>query len=232
MRNDDRFRHELKYLINKADMHCCIERIETFSELDPHARNGSYLIRSLYFDDQYESAYVDKENGVASRSKFRIRIYDMDHSFISLEQKIKESVYIQKRSAIISETECDKIINGDTAFLLKRNERCANDFAVKWRTDRLRPRVIIDYDRIPFVCENGDVRITFDMDIRAVNSHELFDTGTPSYRVMDPDLLIMEVKYTDYLPDIYRAILPDNTCRLAASKYVMSIDTLRRMQVI
>ena len=232
MRNDDRFRHELKYLINKADMDCCMERIGTFSERDPHAKNGSYLVRSLYFDDRYESAYEDKESGVGSRSKYRIRLYDMDRSFISLEQKIKESAYIQKRSATISETEYDKISNGDTAFLLKRDERCANDFAVKWRTDRLRPKVIIDYDRIPFVCADGDVRITFDMDIRAVNSHDLFDVNAPSYRVMDGQLLIMEVKYTDYLPDVFRAILPDNTCRLAASKYVMSIDTLRRIQVI
>ena len=57
MENDGRFRHELKYLINKRDMDCCIGRLSEFAQSDPHAKQGGYFVRSLYFDDMYRSAY-------------------------------------------------------------------------------------------------------------------------------------------------------------------------------
>ena len=39
-------------------------------------KNGGYLIRSLYFDDYWNSAYEEKESGVLMRKKYRIRIYN------------------------------------------------------------------------------------------------------------------------------------------------------------
>ncbi len=213
-------------------MDCCIGRLAEFSHPDPHAKSGRYFVRSLYYDDMYESACEDKENGVRSRHKFRIRTYNYDSSYICLEKKIKEGFFVKKDYSVISENDLERIIKGDTGFLIGKEDRCAKDFAVEWNTKALRPRIYVDYDRVPYVYEHGHVRITFDMNIRAVSAENgMFDRNCPGYSVLDQDLMIMEIKYTQFLPDIFRNIMPDDSLRLASSKYVMSIDTLRRLMV-
>lgn len=222
MTGDSKFRHELKYVISKRDMDCCISRLKEFADLDKHAECGGYFVRSLYYDDQYRSAYYDKESGIASRCKYRIRIYDMDDGYISLEKKIKEGAFVRKESAVLTREEYDRVIKGDTGFLLKRSEKTANDFAIECLVNRLRPEVIVDYDRIPFVSVYGNVRITFDMNVRSVfGETDVFSTRIPSYEVMGQDELIMEVKYTEFLPDIFRAILPIEGSRRAVSKFII-----------
>ena len=230
MATDGAFRHELKYLMSRREMDACMSRLMQFSESDSHASRGRYYVRSLYFDDMYMSAYEEKASGVASRHKYRIRIYDMDESVISLEKKIKKGSYIRKESVRLTRAEYDMIEQGETSFLLRKDESVARDFAVECRICGLRPVVIVDYDRTPLVCEHGNVRITFDENIRSVFSDlDIFRGDTPSYEVLGQDELIMEVKYTEYLPDIFHAILPDNVCLTAASKYVMCYD--RKMEL-
>ncbi len=225
MENDNVFRHELKYLINRREMDCCLSRLSEFAEADIHAKNGTYAVRSLYFDDQYRSAYNDKESGVRSRAKYRIRVYDLDQGYITLEKKIKEGMYVRKESAYLSKNEYDMIMSDNTDFLLARSERVANDFAIECRVNGLHPEVIVDYDRIPFVYAYGNVRITFDMNIRSsFDKLDVFAVSTPAYNVLGEDELVMEVKYTEYLPDIIRVVLPDSGCRMAVSKYVLCDD--------
>ncbi len=52
-----------------------------------YASDGGYMIRSLYFDDYWNSAYEEKESGVLMRKKYRIRIYDYSDRSIKLERK-------------------------------------------------------------------------------------------------------------------------------------------------
>ena len=225
MENDRSFRHELKYLINKRDMDCCVALLKNFASADPHAKDGGYFVRSLYFDDPAGSAYMEKEDGVRSRHKYRIRTYDMDSGFICLEKKIKEGSFVKKESALLTEAEYRDIMAGRGDALLRHSESVAKDFATECRIRCLRPEVIVDYDRLPFVYEPGNVRITFDMNVRAViDSCDIMKADAPEYEVLGRDLLIMEVKYTQFLPDIFRAILPNESCRLAMSKYCLCYD--------
>ncbi len=225
MENDRAFRHELKYLMNRRDMDCCISRLGEFAAYDPHARGGKYSIRSLYFDGLSKRAFKEKSSGVASRHKFRIRIYNMDDSVIMLEKKVKKGSYIRKESSRLSRPEYEEIMAGRTDFLLKRDEVAARDFAAEYRMMALRPEVIVDYERMPFVFEAGNVRITFDMNIRSVfDDYDIFKDKAPSYDVLGPDRLVMEVKFTQFLPDIFSAILPAEVCQTSASKYVMCVE--------
>lgn len=69
----------------------------------------------------------------------------------------------------------------------------------------LRPRVIIDYERTPFVMEAGDVRVTFDENVRACSGGEkLFDPRLPMLYLLEPGKLVLEVKFTEFLPDLVR----------------------------
>jgi hypothetical protein len=58
-------------------------------ELDDHAQGGFYKIRSVYFDDYWNTAYLDKIRGVQNRRKYRIRFYNDDDSRINLNAKLK-----------------------------------------------------------------------------------------------------------------------------------------------
>ena len=88
-----KFRHELKYLINAGDAELIRQRLCVVLKSDAHTKDGKYHIRSLYFDDYWNSAYLDKIGGFSERKKYRIRLYNLDDSFIRLECKIKRGAY-------------------------------------------------------------------------------------------------------------------------------------------
>ena len=51
----------------------------------------------------------------------------------------------------------------------------------------MRPRTIVDYDRVPWIMDEGTVRITFDSDVRAaVGSYDIFDPSLPTLPVLEP----------------------------------------------
>ncbi len=78
------FRHEWKYEINASDMIAVRQRLRAAARPDPHAVEGKYLIRSLYFDNLADKALLEKLDGVNQREKFRIRYYNGDASLIHL----------------------------------------------------------------------------------------------------------------------------------------------------
>ena len=86
-----KFRHELKYLLNPADAELIRERLSVVLHPDPHAENGEYHIRSLYFDDYWDTAYEEKISGVSRRRKYRIRAYNLRDDVIRLECKEKRA---------------------------------------------------------------------------------------------------------------------------------------------
>lgn len=83
----ERYRHELKYLINEGEHAALACRMSPVFKLDKHARAGGYTIRSLYFDDYCNSAYEEKDAGILMRKKYRVRIYNGGDKVIKLEPK-------------------------------------------------------------------------------------------------------------------------------------------------
>ena len=90
----------------------------------------------------------------------------------------------------------------------------------------MRPRTIVDYEREPWIMDEGTVRITFDTDVRAaVGSYDIFDSTLPALSVLEPGKLIMEVKFTEMLPQILRNLLPPQAAEFTAvSKYVLCYE--------
>lgn len=227
----EQFRHELKYLINEGEHQLLKMRLETVMKLDPHAKDGGYVLRSLYFDDYWNSAYEEKEIGVYLRKKYRIRIYDYSDAGIKLERKKKVGSWIYKESAPLTRCEVEKILAGDYEFLLKSPHSLCREFYVECVSNLMRPRVIVDYEREPWIMDAGTVRITFDMNVRAaVAGYDIFDDTLPALSVLEPGKLVMEVKFTEMLPQIVRDILPPPSQELTAvSKYVLCYEKTRYM---
>lgn len=220
------FRNEWKYLISDWEAEHLRARLGAYMEHDKNAVNGTYMIRSLYFDDFWDTAYQEKLMGIEQRQKWRIRIYNCSDARISLERKRKSGSYIYKQSARLSREEFEKILAGDYEFLLHHEKNLCKEFYYECVCRVLRPKVIVDYDREPFVSDNGTVRITLDSAVRAaVGSFDIFDDRLPTMEVLEPGKLVLEVKFTEYLPELYRTVLPlDGQEFTALSKYTLCYE--------
>ena len=86
-----KYRHEWKHVLNTADLLILRQRLRAVMESDPHAVDGRYQIRSLYFDNEEDKALREKIDGVNMREKFRIRLYNCDTTVIHLEKKSKRN---------------------------------------------------------------------------------------------------------------------------------------------
>lgn len=214
-------RHEDKYQISYPQYEELRARLRLLMAPDSHSRDGGYLVRSLYFDDVYESALWEKEAGVFSRAKYRVRTYNNDPDFIRLEKKIKTGSYISKVSGRINQRQLDMLLSGRPEFLLKGG-KVEQDFYAAIRTRVLSPRIIVDYMREAYVCGEGNVRITFDSKLAAgVNTFDMFDPALVTISAMEPRFLILEVKYDDFLPKYIAQALQSVATRMAISKYVL-----------
>ena len=214
------YRHEWKHEINMADLYAIRARLKVVARGDPHAKNGKYFIRSLYFDNLSDKALREKIDGVDRREKFRIRYYNNDTSFINLEKKSKVNGLETKYSAQITRTEAQRIVNGDYEFLRDLRRPLLQEFYCKIRNQGLKPRTIVDYTREPFIYEPGNVRVTFDYNIRTgLMCTDFLNPNCVTIPAGDP-IVIMEVKWDELLPSIIRSAVQMPGRRVTAfSKY-------------
>ena len=228
------FRHELKYLISEGDAELIRQRLNPLMQPDPHAKNGRYHIRSLYFDDFFGTAYIDKVNGAPVRKKYRVRAYNLDSSFIRLECKLKDLSYVSKRSAALTPDELEMLWRGDYGGLLQSGNALKQQLYYECMGKVLRPKVYVDYEREPLVFPTGDVRITFDRNVRgAYPSQPMFSENLIFHYITEPGKLIMEVKYTEFLPRVIRELLPPRASEITAfSKYTLCCDTINYMSAV
>ncbi len=226
IRKPEVYRNEWKYLISEWEAELLKQRLSPFLQSDPYAVNGTYMIRSLYFDDYWNSSYEEKMMGVDDRCKWRIRIYNYSDSRIKLERKKKRGSYIHKDSATLTRAEYDSIMREDYGFLLHHSAPLCQEFYYECTVNRFRPKVIVDYDREPFIQEAGDVRITFDSGVRAgILGFDIFDPHLPTLDTLEPDTLVLEVKFTEFLPGLIHKLLPlDGQEFTAVSKYTLCYE--------
>ncbi len=217
--NQPKFRHELKYPMLPRDGLLLTQRLGTLLTPDLHAPDGRYTIRSLYFDDYRNKALMDKLDGTDDREKFRIRIYNRRDDYICVEKKVKKGEMTQKLQAPITRSQCDAILAGDIDWLWRDGNAVLAELYTRMQ-EGLRPKTLVEYDRIPYVYAPGNVRVTLDCAIRSgITSTDLFG-DVPMVKVSPADVL--EVKYDAYLPDVIRMLTsPLEGRRSSMSKYVL-----------
>ena len=161
------FRHELKYRDRRGGILALRSRLGPVMRRDGHAcGDGRYLVRSIYFDNCDDKALREKINGVQRREKFRIRYYNDDLSFITLEKKLKYNDLCCKLDAPLTEAECRALLAGDTEWMPEHPSELVRELYCKMLCQRLRPRLLVSYLREPYVYAPGNVRVTFDSRIR------------------------------------------------------------------
>ncbi len=224
-----KYRHELKYQIDSKQLEELKIRLQNCMTLDPHVgEKGYYTIRSLYFDDYDNSCFYANEDGTDPREKFRLRIYNGADDRIRLELKRKEADKTLKKSALVDRAFCETVMAGDPVAFSQSENPVLNKFYLWQEMQGLGPKIIVEYDRIPYIHPDGNVRITLDMNMRSSLEVDRFlpKNQEDSYVSMRPIMPVgqhlLEVKYDEFLPDyIYHAISMPGLQRTTYSKYYL-----------
>lgn len=197
-------------------------KAESLMHRDLHAGpEGTYLIRSAYFDNVHDSCLLDSMYGTDPRSKFRIRYYDNDITRISLEKKSKCRGMTLKESCLIQLDECRAFLNGDNPQIEPNMSEEKRRLLTEIVERGLHPRCIVTYERIPYVYPGGNVRVTFDRKITSSKDVASFLRGVYHERPILPvGNSILEVKWDEVLPQFIKDGLSlENLQWTAFSKY-------------
>jgi hypothetical protein len=183
--------------------------------------DGTYRIRSLYFDSPGDKALKDKINGVDKREKFRLRRY-IGHGLINLEKKSKLHGLCYKQAVSLNAKEAAAIIKGDYSFMNDPERELLYEFYSKIKSQTLKPKTLVEYNREAFTYAAGNVRVTFDSGLHTgVYSKDFLSDTVPLIPTGDGSIL-MEIKYDEFIPDeIYKATGLNARSAEAVSKYAL-----------
>ena len=221
---DIKYRHEYKYPVTNAQIEMLQNRIKSLINLDPHVdQNGMYNIRSLYFDDYNDRCFYENENGTDPREKFRIRIYNHSDTRIALECKRKEHGKTLKTSCRLNREQAEMLIVGQCVPEIAAQPPVLRKLTMEMMVRGMKPVVIVEYDRVPYVFGIGNVRITFDTNVSSSHSISgFFKADIPKRPIMPVGQQLMEVKFDELLPDfIYRNLQLESLQQTAYSKYYL-----------
>ena len=219
-----KYRHELKFKMSDAAAEVLKQKLSLILKKDKNAfyEDGSYLIKSLYFDDRESTSYYEKLDGVLYRKKYRIRTYNDDEKFIRLEKKMKHNNMTAKEQMLISKDIYSKILNGKINEI-DNPQGLLLEFLNEYKNKGLVPSIIVGYHRIAFTYPISDVRITFDSHIQSgLYNYDLFNKNASNYTIIEYGKQVLEVKFNEVLPLHIANILNDiPTCREAVSKFAI-----------
>lgn len=218
-------RVELKHEISKMDCFLLRHNLQHIMKPDPHANeNGRYVIRSVYFDNLDDKIMTQKKEGFYRRDKYRVRLYDYNTELLHLEKKSKVDNLCQKTKCRITAEEYERMRHGDIEWMHADPRDLIRELYVQMTLYQLKPVTIVDYEREVFIYEHGNVRVTFDSSIKtSFRNNDLLNPDVIMIDTLEPNMVVLEVKYDEYLPDIIRKMLQVTDRRKSAfSKYQIS----------
>lgn len=226
------YRHELKFQVSDIELTKIEYRLKSLMNRDANQADECYIIRSLYFDDYMDSCFEENMAGTDNRSKYRIRIYDGSDKLIKLEKKSKLRGMTKKESSTISKDTCLEYMSG--AFVNNIsfgdcNSELETELLALSRSKLMKPKCIVEYERSALTFPQGNVRITFDRNIRgSLKIDDFFLERIDALPVLETGNHILEVKYDEFLPDfLLQAVDINKLRRQSFSKYAsvrMALD--------
>lgn len=220
--NDEAYRYEYKYVISAQSAELLKHTLRALLRPDEHAdEDGNYMIRSVYFDDERFSAYHEKLAGVCVRNKYRLRFYNFNTERIAFEAKRKHGQLVKKQSCVVSLDLAQRMLSGVQLTPQERQEPLLAEFDTLSSMADLQPSVVVDYLRTAFTYPVNKVRITLDQGVSSdqYRADRVFEPCA-SIPVMDHGEVILEVKYSEWLPPFLAQVLSNTPSILQAnSKY-------------
>ena len=227
-------RYEFKYFLPKNIAEEIKSHVSKFMNLDHFANLESkknYFVRSIYFEDEFNSNFEEKINGYRIRKKFRLRYYNKNivNSPVFLETKGRnlERTYKRRVRLNISDIEIIKqekyLLN-----LLKKYPKSIpiQDFVFEYYKKKLKPKILIDYERVPFINKHGlYFRLTFDHNLSCIKLNNKLNNNVLDKRIeCKSGFTILEVKFERSIPLWFHRIIQSyNLRRQSISKFVLGM---------
>jgi SPX domain protein involved in polyphosphate accumulation len=228
-------RYEFKYLIPRRLFSTIESEISLRMEKDRHSKkNGSYFVRSHYFDGSNYCCYQEKMAGLCQRHKFRLRTYNPGTEFIPpvfLELKGRDEAIVYKHRLVIPHDHiAEKLNSGSLAFAtyvlsLSNINGAGRKFVFDVFRKRLSPSVVVDYERTAFENRsNPDFRATIDSNIIAFRADRNGKPIGPGFEICAAHS-ILELKFRYHLPKWMHGIIQfHNLRRISFSKFSQGTD--------
>jgi hypothetical protein len=184
-------RYEFKYLVTERVVPRVRSVAETTCGIDRYAGpDGTYRIRSLYFDTPSFDLYRANAREQRDRYKLRARMYPGKVSPVFLEVKRRVGDVVVKSRAAVPMGSWREILAGEDAALapLAAGARAgATAFALRAHRHHAAPVLLVDYDREAYVSEiDAYARLTFDRRIVVQPQSALDFTDDPlAWRAVD-----------------------------------------------
>lgn len=226
-------RFEFKYIVNKKLSKLIQQEVKNFTINDYFTKKkDKYLVRSLYFDNNFFSNFKEKIDGIKNRHKFRIRTYSIQKNELApmyLELKGRDNQRTFKNRTKIEIDDLNNFCSNENLFYLKdkyQDNKLINQFIFDSYRKKILPKVIIDYNRRALLSKNGlYFRLTFDSDIKACSSFNIFETNQ-NWKVCIPGNDILEVKFDLNIPPWFHRIIQNYQLkRISVSKFVLGMES-------
>lgn len=236
-------RFELKFVVDAETRHRFLEAVRENLVADPHGNNAVYRVSSLYFDTPDYRAVWEKLDGESIRRKFRLRYYTLENqeasgdslvknAFMEIKHRINNTVYKQRAqltdqgaTAILRDAKqlgqlANHVAEGrQNQFLIDEIQRSAV-------MQQLQAASVITYLREAWMgTVDHRLRITFDSRCQAYGPHAFGEVqNNTGKNCLDPQLVIMEVKFDRAVPCWIRDVLVDQQLQLQRfSKYASGV---------
>ena len=219
------YRHELKFICSDQRLFLLENKIRHICVSDSHAcSGGTYVVRSLYFDTYDNKCLLEGMAGTDNRRKYRVRIYNRDNETIKLECKHSFRGMKAKETCLISREQCECLINDVPVGEMESSQELLRRFMWEKSTKLLKPKVIVEYTRAPYVYTLGNVRVTFDRDIcSSADVSRFLEKDIQRRGILQEGKQLLEVKYDEAIPSIVLELLTadQQLSRISFSKYVL-----------
>ena len=227
-------RYEFKYVLSLAQREFIEEQVRHFMRHDEFVirqPRNQYLVRSLYFDSPSNEAFFEKIDGIKERRKYRLRTYARSPTAgapLFLEEKGRHNQRTYKHRIKIDLDDYERLVSGlSPVYLIDKFPEIdmVHRFVTSWLNRQLRPKVLVDYSRSPYVSDyDAYFRITIDSDLSTAPSEELF--ATPSKKMLRclAGHSIVEVKFNRRVPAWFHRIIQSSELhRVSISKFVVGM---------
>ena len=233
-------RREFKYLVPDPVARDIAQAISSVCSLDPNAGpDGTYLIRSLYLDNEQLGLYWANEREEMNRYKARIRTYPPHSNHVWLEVKARSGDSMYKTRACVPMSDWEALVKNPTEDRLSslpiQDRKMLERFAYYVHIHRLQPHVLVEYNREAYFSHVDDyARVTFDRDIRSQDQMKWSTEAAPHLwrnvdhpvqtHTKDP-MCVVELKFGAMVPRWMNVLIQNfELIRYSFSKYCYSID--------
>lgn len=227
-------RYEFKYILPEKIALLIENEISHFMTKDPYTINSSnYYVRSQYFENNSYANFYEKVDGMKERHKYRIRTY-------SESESISSPIYLERKSRLLERTfktriklkpdDLDLIYNNKYEELLEtfNRESFVERFVFDSFRKRLRPMVLIDYQRSPYISEyDTNFRLTFDRNIQTsiCSEKDSIFINTSHWKKVNAGYCTLEVKFLRRFPPWFRRIIQHyHLRRISISKFSTGME--------